>query len=101
MTVIENKSFSVDYHDPAKRSIANALEIRFKDGTSLPKVIVEYTIGHRRRRKEATPLIFDKFEANLASRFPREKAKKLRAIFEDHQTLLKMPVNTLIQQFVA
>ena len=55
---------------PDKRSIANAVQIFFKDGTATAKVEVEYPLGHRRRRAEAIPLLWKKFEANLAMQFP-------------------------------
>ena len=61
--------YSKDYLDPEKRSIANAVQVFFKDGSSTEKVVVEYPIGHRRRRAEGMPLLMKKFEANLASRF--------------------------------
>ena len=100
MRVIENKGFSVDYLDPEKRSIGNAVTLYFKDGTSSPRVVVEYPIGHRRRRAEALPLVMDKFENNLATHFPKERAKELRALFSDHETLIKMPVNALLDLFL-
>lgn len=100
MKVVENKEFSVDYLHPDKRSIGNAITVRFKDGTSSPRVVVEYPIGHRRRRKEALPLVMDKFENNLATHFSKERAKKLRTIFSDHEALIKMPVNELVDLFL-
>ena len=33
MDCVEDKQFTRDYHDPEKRSIANALTVHFKDGT--------------------------------------------------------------------
>ena len=59
-----------DYHDPKKRSIANALTVEFKDGTKLKEVVCEYPIGHKRRRKEGMPVLVEKFKTNLARRFP-------------------------------
>jgi 2-methylcitrate dehydratase len=99
MNVVENKAFSVDYLDPDKRSIGNALTVHFKDGTSTPRIEVEYPIGHRRRREEALPLVMDKFENNLATHYPKEKAKELRSIFSNHEALIKMPVNALVDFF--
>src|SRR5882762_5839731 len=52
MVCIENKGYSRDYLDPKKRSIANQLQIFFKDGTKTRKVAEEYPLGHRRRRHE-------------------------------------------------
>ena len=55
MVCVEDKQFSKDYHDPDKRSIANAITVKFKDGTKTKEIVVEYPIGHRRRRKEGIP----------------------------------------------
>jgi len=49
MHCIEEKMFSVDYHDPEKRSIGNALLVELNDGTVLDEVQVEYPVGHKRR----------------------------------------------------
>src|SRR6266404_2480295 len=69
MLCVEDPAYSTDYLDPQKRSIANAVQVFFKDGTSSKKIAVEYPIGHRRRRAEGMPLLVKKFAANLASRF--------------------------------
>lgn len=99
MHVTENKDFTKDYLDPEKRSIANALTITFKDGSSTPRIVVEYPLGHKRRRQEALPLIFDKFEHNLSTQFSKEHAATLRALFEDPESLLHLPVNNLVDRF--
>lgn len=70
MVCVEDRQFSKDYLDPHKRSIANAITIEFKDGSKLKEVVVEYPIGHRRRRKEGMPVLIEKFRTNLARRFP-------------------------------
>lgn len=100
MTVIENKQYSIDYHDPEKRSIANALKIKLKDGMTLGPVEVEYPIGHRRRRKEGLPLLFQKFEDNISSHYPTEKVSKLTGLFQDHNTLIEMTVPDLVALFL-
>jgi 2-methylcitrate dehydratase len=98
--VKENKAFSVDYLDPNKRSIGNALTVHFKDGTSTERNVVEYPIGHRRRRKEAVPIIFDKLQNNLNTHFSNQKTKEIVGLFKDQDQLLKMPVNDLLDHFV-
>src|SRR5699024_574239 len=55
MIVTENKQYTKDYLDPDKRSIANAIQIHFKNGTSTDFVECEYPLGHRFRRREAFP----------------------------------------------
>lgn len=99
MKVIENKNFTTDYLDPNKRSIANAIKIYFKDGTASQRFMVEYPIGHRRRRQESTPKLFKKFENNLTTLFPKEKVQQLSALFQDHERLIKMPIHTLVDLF--
>lgn len=69
MAVAENKAYSVDYLDPEKRSIANAVQVFFKDGTSTERVEVHYPIGHRRRRAEGIPELIKKYRGSLASRY--------------------------------
>jgi len=59
---VEEKRFSVEYHDPAKRSIGNALLVELNDGTVLDEVEIEYPVGHKRRRTEGTPLLINKFK---------------------------------------
>src|SRR3989440_1774600 len=69
MVCVEDPRFSKDYLDPEKRSIANAITIEFADGNRAREAVVEYPIGHRRRRKEGIPLLIEKFKTNLARRF--------------------------------
>lgn len=92
MVVTESNAFSKDYHDPEKRSIANSMQIFFKDGTHTNKVTVEYPIGHRRRREEGKPVLFNKFKANLATQFTAEKVDMIFDIMTDKPKLMAMPV---------
>ncbi|HEX2259997.1 MAG TPA: bifunctional 2-methylcitrate dehydratase/aconitate hydratase, partial [Candidatus Binatia bacterium] len=77
MIILEDVGYSEDYLDPDKRSIANALQVFFKDGSATEKVAIEYPIGHRRRRSEAIPLLIKKFDANLNSRLAAPWSKKI------------------------
>ena len=77
MVCVENSQYSKDYLDPDKRSIANAVQVFFKDGSSSENVVVEYPIGHRRRRAEGMPLLMKKFETNLASRFAPQQCEEI------------------------
>ena len=97
---VEDPQFTKDYHDPEKRSIANALTVEFNDGKKLKEVVVEYPIGHKRRRKDGIPLLEAKFRTNLARRLP---AKQQRAIIEvslDQARLEKMAVNEYVDLYV-
>ena len=98
--VVEEPRYSADYLDPAKRSIANAVQVFFKDGTATDKVEVEYPIGHRRRRDEGIPLLEKKFRANLATRFPPERCTEIWTLCRDQQALEETPVNTFMALLV-
>ncbi|HSO12986.1 MAG TPA: bifunctional 2-methylcitrate dehydratase/aconitate hydratase [Anaerolineales bacterium] len=100
MQVVENKQYSVDYLDPDKRSIANAVQVFFKDGTSTENVVVEYPIGHRRRRAEGLPLLVEKFKNNLSTRFSDERVTKILAAMSDQKKLEDMPVHEFMNLFV-
>ncbi len=100
MTVVENSQYSKDYLDPDKRSIANALQIQFKDGSVSEKVEVEYPIGHRRRRAEGIPLLEEKFVNNLATRFPPKQVQVIMELCLDRERLESTPVNEFIGLFV-
>lgn len=100
MTCIENPRYTRDYHDPAKRSIANAIQIFFKDGSKTAKIEVEYPIGHRRRRKEGMPVLVEKFRTNLARRFPSRQQSTILGICLNKAKLDSMPVNEFVDMFV-
>ncbi|MBI1793254.1 MAG: bifunctional 2-methylcitrate dehydratase/aconitate hydratase [Chloroflexi bacterium] len=100
MQVVENKKYSADYLDPEKRSIANAVQIFFKDGTSTENIVVEYPVGHRRRRQEGIPLLVEKFKSNLATSFPEERVAAILRLFSDPERLDAMPVHEFIYLFV-
>ena len=100
MVCIENKGYSRDYLDPRKRSIANQLQIFFKDGTKTRKVTVEYPLGHRRRRREGIPLLEEKFRRNLARRFPKEVREAIVELCRDSKRLEATPVKEFVDLFV-
>ena len=93
MQVHENGQFSKDYLDADKRSIANAIEIYFKDGSAPVKAQVEYPLGHLRRREECIPLLIKKFQDNLGHHFSAEKIEKLQELFSNQEQLERMPVH--------
>jgi len=92
-TMTEEPRYSKEYLEPAKRSIANAVQVFFKDGTSTEKVEVEYPLGHRRRRKEGIPELVRKLEANLKTRYTEAKAAEIMASFADPAKFEAMPVD--------
>jgi len=97
----EDKRFTRDYHDPKKRSIANALTVEFKDGTRLKEVVCEYPIGHQRRRKEGMPVLVEKFRTNLARRFPAAQQQAILELCLDARRLEAMPVDRFVDLMVA
>src|SRR5262249_39750626 len=97
---VEDPQFTKDYHDPAKRSIANALTLEFNDGKKLKEVVVEYPIGHKRRRKEGIPLLEAKFKVNLARKFPAKQQKAILDVSLDQKALEAMPVNEYVDMYV-
>ena len=100
MQCIENKQFTQDYLDPSKRSIANALQIFYQDGTHSEKITVEYPIGHRRRRAEGIPELIKKFSKNLNREFNPEHAAKILNLNLDYTKLESTPVNEYVDLFV-
>jgi 2-methylcitrate dehydratase len=90
---IEDPQYTRDYLDADKRSIANAVQVFFKDGSSTERVAVEYPVGHRRRRAEGMPLLMKKFEANLASRFAPQRCETILRLCADSRSLDATPVD--------
>jgi 2-methylcitrate dehydratase len=101
MEVVEDPQYSKDYLDPDKRSIANAVQVFFKDSSASEKVAVEYPIGHRRRRAEGIPLLMKKFEANLASRLAPAQCKRVLDLCRDSIRLQSTPINEFMDMFVV
>lgn len=97
----EDPQFTLDYHDPSKRSIANALTVEFIDGTKLDEVVVEYPIGHARRRAEGAPLLIEKYRNNLARRFPKEQQEEILKFSLNREKLQQTSVNEFMNLFVA
>lgn len=100
MVVTENIEYSRDYLDPEKRSIANALQIFFKDGSQTEKVVCEYPIGHRARREEGIPKLLEKFQSSLGTRFPKRQQDEIWEMFADRSALEKMPVHEFMEKML-
>ena len=90
---VEDAGYSADYHDPGKRSIANAITVEFNDGTVFDEVAVEYPLGHARRRVEGIPLLIEKYKTNLARIYDKDKQNKILELCLDYDTLAATPVN--------
>jgi len=98
---VEDPAFTRDYHNPEKRSIANGLTVTLTDGTTLPEVVVEYPIGHKRRRAEGIPLLEEKFRRNLALRFTEKEQETILSFSLDLRRLEAMPVHEYVDAYVA
>ena len=99
MVVREDESFSRDYLKPEKRSIANAVQVFFRDGTRTEKILVEYPLGHRRRRAEGVPLLIQKAKDAFAAHFGSARAAQLVGMFSDRATLAQLRVDDFMDQF--
>jgi aconitate hydratase 2/2-methylisocitrate dehydratase/2-methylcitrate dehydratase len=101
MTCVEKAQYTTDYHDPEKRSIANAIQVFFKDGSSSENIAVEYPIGHRRRRGQGIPELVKKFKVNLARRFDAKKQADILALCLDQAKLEATPVNQFVDMLAG
>ena len=97
---VEDPAFTIDYHDPSKRSIANALTVEFKDGSKFDEIVVEYPIGHARRRTDGIPLLIEKFKINLARIFSADQQKEILDVSMDYKKLSQMAVNEYVDLYV-
>jgi 2-methylcitrate dehydratase len=101
MHLAESRQYSREYLDPSKRTNANSIKVRFKDGSSLPLSEVLYPLGHRRRRKEGVPHVVEKFQKNVARVFAHKQCGRILAVCLDQQRLEKMPVNEFMDLLVV
>ncbi len=99
ISCVEEPTFTEDYHDPHKRSIANSLEVRFSNGTVVRET-VEYPIGHKRRREDGIPLLQAKFEKNLARSFSPEQQQSILTRSSDQLKLEATPVNEYVDLYI-
>jgi len=101
MQVRENVTFTQEYYAADKRYIGNAIQVFFRDGSSSPRVQVDFPIGHRKRREEGMPVLVRKFESSVAAHFPQKQTGLIQAAFADAAKLAAMPVNELVATMVT
>jgi 2-methylcitrate dehydratase len=101
MEVVEDERYTREYLEEDKRSIANAVQVFFRDGSSTKNVAVEYPIGHRRRRVEGIPLLEDKFQANLATRFVAQRCQEIFSLCKAQKMLEATPVHEFVELFTV
>ncbi len=98
MVVTEQVQYSQDYLDPEKRSIANAVQVFFTDGSSTARIEVEYPIGHRRRREEGIPMLRQKFATNVEACFEPQQAKEIVKLLNLEEGFDAISVSDFMQQ---
>ncbi len=99
MVCVEDPAFTKDYHDPEKRSIANGITVEFTDGSKLPEVVVEYPLGHKRRRSEGIRCSRKKFVTNLGRRFAANQAERILQASLTRSVLEATPVNEYVDLY--
>ncbi len=100
MVCVEDTQYTADYHDPEKRSIANAMTIEFNDGSKSDEIAVEYPVGHKRRREEGLPLLEAKYKTNLRRIFDDAQVAKIEAATLNYESLLSMRADDFLSLFV-
>ena len=100
MVCVEDTQFTADYFDPEKRSIANALTIEFNDGTKSEEIVVEYPVGHKRRREEGLPLLVEKYKKNLRRIFDDAQVKKIEEATLNFDLIQTMKADDFISLYV-
>lgn len=100
ITCVEDPQFTKDYHDPEKRSIANALTVYLKDGSKLDEVAIEYPIGHKRRRKDGIPLLLEKYRTNLARIYSKDKQQAILDLTLNYEKLSQTRVDEFMTLLV-
>jgi 2-methylcitrate dehydratase len=101
MQVRENVTFTQEYYAADKRYIGNAVQVFFRDGSSTPRVQVDFPIGHRKRRAEGMPVLVKKFEGSVDAYFSQKQAERIKALFAKPAQLDSMPVNELMAALVT
>lgn len=99
--VVEDKEFTRDYLDPNKRSVSNAIQINFKEGANTEKVVIEYPLGHKFRRKEGIAALLEKLKTNLATRFPKRQMNLILEHYQDQSHFESIPVDIFMDMWVV
>ncbi len=97
---VEDPQFTADYHDPEKRSIANAITIEFNDGAKSQEIVVEFPVGHKRRREEGLPLLVEKYQRNLRRIFDEKRATEIAEATLDYDRIITKSADDFISLFV-
>ncbi|KAE8185106.1 hypothetical protein CF335_g7819 [Tilletia laevis] len=88
MKVKEEGRYTKEYMEPENRSIGNSVEVVFKDGSTIGRIMLDY---------EAILLIAKKLRKYLEDHFDEARESKIMSlIIEDHKALAAMPVSELV-----
>jgi 2-methylcitrate dehydratase len=98
--VRENTTFTAEYYAADKRSIGNAVQVFFKDGTSTERLALDFPVGHQKRRAEGIPLLIKKFSASVADHFPVKQSDSINALFADRTKLEALAVSEFVAALV-
>ncbi|CAD6931636.1 unnamed protein product [Tilletia controversa] len=91
MKVKEEGRYTKEYMEPENRSIGNSVEVVFKDGSTIGRIMLDYVIC------EAILLIAKKLRKYLEDHFDEARESKIMSlIIEDHKALAAMPVSELV-----
>lgn len=101
MVVEENEQYTKAYSDPKVRANPNAIQVFFKDGTSTPRLEIEYPIGDPVRRKDGLPVLQEKFRRNVARRFSGVRQDAIFDAFADQDRLERLTVDEFIDRLVV
>ncbi len=99
MIVEVDERYTREYLESDKRSIANAVQIFYKDGSNSQKIEVEYPIGHKRRRNEGIPVLVSKFKRNIALKLSPKKCSIIEALCGNQKDLENTPFNEFSDLF--
>ncbi len=99
MAIEVDDRYTSEYLQANKRSIANAVQIFYKDGNKSQKIEIEYPIGHKRRRNEGIPVLVEKFKRNIALKLSPKKCKSIEEICNNQEQLEAMPFNEFSDLF--
>ncbi|MBL7002866.1 MAG: bifunctional 2-methylcitrate dehydratase/aconitate hydratase [Gammaproteobacteria bacterium] len=96
MQVVEEERFTTEYLEADKRAIGNAIQVFFKDGTSTEEEVIDYPVGHKRRRDEGIPLLLEKFERYVRGKISAKNSDQLLALCENQSDFENASVNDVM-----
>jgi 2-methylcitrate dehydratase len=73
--------------------------ITLSDGTVLDEVVVEYPVGHKRRRDEGIPLLKQKYQTNLGRIFDASQRAKIEELTLNYERLSVTRVDAVMDLF--